>query len=89
MEVVSPGSNEGRDRDDVAKSEEYLAPGILEYRIVDPKPRQVTVSSRREEGGRWSERVFGGNDVIVSPLLPGLPATAESVFAGLDGEEDN
>ena len=45
IEVVSPG-REARDRDYVAKSEEYLTFGIEEYWIADPKLSQMTVRNR-------------------------------------------
>ena len=72
VEVVSPGSR-ARKRDYVDKQEEYLAAGFLEYWIVDPDDKKVTVFLRREVDGilAWEERTYRGADVIASDLLPG------------------
>jgi len=80
VEVVSPG-RAARDRDYVAKRADYLAFGILEYWIVDPIARTVTVLSRPDAGAEWSERVFGDGEAIVSPLLPGFAVVPGSLWA--------
>jgi Uma2 family endonuclease len=87
VEVVSPGSR-ARDRDYVDKREDYLAVGLLEYWIVDPELRQVTVLARREVEGvaAWDERSFRGEEVIVSTLLPGFEGTVAGLWADLDEE---
>jgi Uma2 family endonuclease len=93
-EVVSPGAK-ARRRDYEVKSEEYLALNIGEYWIIDPFERKVTVRVRQEtpEGPIWSERVFTGEEVIVSELLPGFQGTVAELWAdaepgpeGGDGE---
>ena len=84
VEVVSPG-REARDRDYIAKRRDYLTFGILEYWIVDPFDHRVTVLSRPNTGAEWSERSFGDDDAIVSPLLPGFAVVVGSLWAG--GEE--
>lgn len=92
-EIVSPGAR-ARRRDYEEKSAEYLALRIEEYWIVDPQERTVTVRMRQEgpEGASWSERVFSGDQVIDSPMLPGLRLTVAELWADLgpgdrDGEE--
>ncbi len=68
-----PGS---RDETTRKKREEYLAVGLLEYWIVDPKLRQVTVLVRVEGAGgpAWDERVFRDDvEAIESPPPAGLP----------------
>jgi Uma2 family endonuclease len=87
VEVVSPGKR-SRDRDYVDKRDDYLAFGLLEYWIVDPELRQVTVLVRREVGGipAWEERIFSGEDVIFSDLLPGFAARVTELWTDLDSE---
>ena len=77
VEVVSPGKK-GIDRDYRYKRSEYAARGIAEYWIVDPISWQVTVLEWVE--GLYEERVFQGNERIVSPTLPSLDLTCEQVM---------
>ncbi|MEQ8959073.1 MAG: Uma2 family endonuclease [Coleofasciculus sp. C2-GNP5-27] len=77
VEVVSPG-RENADRDYRYKRSEYAARGIAEYWIVDPIQQQVTVLEWVE--GLYEERVFQGNQQIVSPMLPDLDLTSERVI---------
>lgn len=88
VEVVSRGSR-ARNRDYVAKREEYLAVGVREYWIIDPALRQVTVLVRREapEGASWEERVCGGAEAIPSELLPGFAGTVAELWADVDVDE--
>jgi Uma2 family endonuclease len=79
-EVVSRGSV---NRDYEVKREEYLAYGLLEYWIVDPLKRIVTVLTRH--GDTWDEAVFRDEQVIVSLVLPGLTTTVAELW--LDFEE--
>jgi Uma2 family endonuclease len=89
-EVVSPGKKV-RERDYETTSEEYLALRIDEYWIIDPRDRTVTVRIRVEgpEGPSWSERVFAGDDVIVSALLPGFRGTVAELWVDVEPEDDN
>ena len=84
-EVVSPG---GEERDYTEKREEYLALGIREYWIVDPELQRVTVLSRQEVDGsaNWTERVFGGEEMIESPLLPGFRGAVAALWADVDSD---
>jgi Uma2 family endonuclease len=77
VEVVSPGKK-GIDRDYRYKRSEYAARGIAEYWIVDPMNKRVTVLEWVE--GLYEERVFQGNEQIVSPMLPDLDLTCERVM---------
>lgn len=77
VEVVSPGK-ENIDRDYRYKRSEYAARGIAEYWIVDPIEGRVTVLEWVE--GLYEERVFQGNERIVSPMLPDLDLTSERVM---------
>ena len=80
VEVVSKGSKK---RDYVAKREEYLAYGLLEYWIVDPTLKQVTVLVR--EGDAWVEQVVVGDGSAESTVLPGFVVP----IAGLWTDEDD
>jgi Uma2 family endonuclease len=81
-EVVSRGSVE---RDYVTKREEYLAFGLMEYWIVDPLERKVTVLTRR--GDTWSEAVFRDEQVIVSLVLPGFATTVAELWADVEDDD--
>ncbi len=85
VEVVSPG-NRARKRDYEAKREEYLALGLAEYWIVDPRLLRITVLIRLGEA--WAERVFGGDDVIESDLLPGLGCRVSDLWIDADPVDD-
>jgi len=85
-EVVSAGA-EARERDYVAKREEYLAAGVREYWVVDPERLEVTLLSLGDRAG-WSEAVFRGGDRITSALLPGFAGTVAGLWADAGiGEE--
>jgi Uma2 family endonuclease len=81
-EVVSRSSIE---RDYVTKREEYLAFGLLEYWIVDPMERKVTVLTR--DGDTWSEAVFRGEQVIASLVLPGFATTVAELWADVEDDD--
>jgi Uma2 family endonuclease len=67
VEVVSPG---GEHRDYVEKREEYLRFGVLEYWILDPNLRKLTVLQR--EGDIWAEVQVPIDGIYRTHLLPGL-----------------
>jgi Uma2 family endonuclease len=82
-EVVSRSSIE---RDYVTKREEYLAYGLLEYWIVDPLERKVTVLIRR--GDASDEAVYRGDQVIRSLVLPDFATTVAELWIDVDEEDD-
>jgi Uma2 family endonuclease len=82
VEVVSPGSE---DRDYREKREEYLAFGVKEYWIVDPKKRSMLILRRYR--GRWIEQPAGPSATVETPLLPGLRFECGPVFEAA-GESD-
>ncbi len=82
-EVVSRGSV---DRDYVIKREEYLAYGLLEYWIVDPIERKVTVLTR--DGDVWAEQVVRGEQVIPSLVLPGFLTTVDELWLGTEADDE-
>jgi Uma2 family endonuclease len=83
-EVVSRGSVA---RDYVTKREEYLAYGLLEYWIVDPFERKVTVLTRH--GDTWSEAVFRDDQVIASLVLPGFATTVAELWSDIEENDDD
>ncbi|MGK7945143.1 MAG: Uma2 family endonuclease [Microcystaceae cyanobacterium] len=79
IEVVSPGELQ-RDRDYVAKRQQYQDCQIPEYWIVDPQLGQVLVlalsnNSYHEIG------IFSGKDLILSPQFTNLELTVMSIFS--------
>ena len=82
VEVVSPG-REARHRDYVSKRADYLAFGILEYWIVDPRDQLVVVLSRADAESDWTECIFRGDEPIASPLLPGFAVRVQELWANL------
>jgi Uma2 family endonuclease len=80
-EVVSPGA-EAHERDYVTKREEYLAYGLDEYWIVDPRRRQVTILVR--EGDAWAESVIKGRGSATSRVLPGFVVPLADLWAGAE-----
>jgi Uma2 family endonuclease len=88
IEVVSPG-RKARDRDYLAKREEYLAYGLPEYWIVDPTERRVTVLVR--EADAWAERRFEDEAAAESVVLPGFRVPLAELWAAAaeaDGPDD-
>src|SRR5262249_51467255 len=83
-EVIPRGSIH---RDYVMKREEYLAYGLLEYWIVDPIERKVTVLTR--DGDVWAEQVVRGDEVIPSLVLPGFVTTVNELWLGIDADDEH
>ena len=77
IEVVSPGK-ENEAQDYRYKRSEYAARGIEEYWIFDPI-RQVTTVLILVEG-LYEERVYRGDERIVSPMFPDWELTSERVM---------
>jgi Uma2 family endonuclease len=79
VEVVSAGAEAGH-RDYVTKREEYLAYGLAEYWIVDPRRRLVTILVR--DGDDWSERTVKGRGSAASVVLTGFVVPLTDLWAG-------
>ena len=77
VEVVSEST---ASTDYRAKHSEYAVLDILEYWIVDPLARTVTICQLNE--GRYDDAVFDGEMPIVSTIFPALKLTAAQVLAG-------
>jgi Uma2 family endonuclease len=82
IEVVSAGG-EARERDYVTKRHEYLTYGLVEYWIVDPELRRVTLLTR--DGDAWVDRVVEGEGIAEGFALPGFAIP----LAELWGEADD
>jgi Uma2 family endonuclease len=78
VEVFSPGELQ-RDRDYVAKRQQYEDLGVPEYWIVDPEAQTVTVLGLQEDD-YIEVGVFQGGDQILAPTFPELNLTADQVF---------
>jgi Uma2 family endonuclease len=86
MEIVSKG-REARDRDYVAKRQEYLAYGLLEYWIIDHFERKVTVLTRR--GDLWHEQIFSGDQSAQGRLLPGFSVKLVDLWNATEPDPDD
>jgi Uma2 family endonuclease len=80
VEVVSPSN---RTHDVLTKRALYNRGGVREYWIVDPEHRTVEVVSFNAAGSGGA-RVFAGEEIVVSALLPDLAFPASAAFAGFD-----
>lgn len=78
VEVVSPGS-EQIERDYVEKVAEYADAGILEYWIVDPMEKKVTILVL--ENGGYNKNVFNGDDAIACVTFPQLQVTTSDILS--------
>jgi Uma2 family endonuclease len=82
VEVVSEGK-ENRERDYVEKRREYAEAGIVEYWIVDPQERKVTVLAL--DGEQYREHgVFVVGDTATSVLLSGFQVEVKDLFTRCD-----
>ena len=78
-EVLSTLSIDARDRDLVRKRQIYAEAGIREYWRADPCNDTVTQLELRD--GEYVERaVLGADDVLTTPLLPGLAIPLADIF---------
>jgi Uma2 family endonuclease len=76
VEVLSPGT---RKRDRFIKSKRYARFGVREMWIADPRKRTIEVFVNTDDGFR-REALYAGDDVLRSPLLPGLEVPLARVF---------
>ncbi len=76
VEVVSPGQA-ARDYED--KRADYLAAGVLEYRIIDPQTQSMLVLQR--SGDVWLEHRVKRTGTYRSHVLPGFEFNLKAVLA--------
>jgi Uma2 family endonuclease len=77
VEVVSPGqANVERDYQD--KRAQYQARGIHEYWLIDPEQQTVMVLTLVDDV--YQEKIFRGQEQIISSAFPTLSLTAEQVL---------
>ncbi|MBE9069853.1 Uma2 family endonuclease [Leptolyngbya cf. ectocarpi LEGE 11479] len=84
VEVVSPGALQ-RDRDYIAKRNQYEDIGILEYWIVNPQEQTILVLEWAD-GGYGEGTTLRGDDRLSSSNLGTLLLTVEQLFS-LDSTE--
>jgi Uma2 family endonuclease len=78
IEAVSPGQS-NRERDYIAKRQQYQERGIPEYWLIDPSQQTVTVLELAD--GIYQELgVFSGSVSIGSSVISGLSMTAQQVL---------
>jgi Uma2 family endonuclease len=77
VEVVSPKQDK---RDYRYKRSEYAVRQISEYWIVDPILNKVTILELVE--GLYEEKVYTGDEQIISPQFPEFNLTATQILTG-------
>jgi Uma2 family endonuclease len=83
FEVVSEGS-EARQRDYATKRAEYLAYGLREYWVVDPRTKTVIVLTR--DGDVWVEQSYSDDQQAASLVLPGFMLRVSDLW--VENEDD-
>ncbi|MCL6635258.1 MAG: Uma2 family endonuclease [Peptococcaceae bacterium] len=76
VEVISPTS--GR-RDRIKKSRLYREYGVKEYWLVDPGAKTVEVLAL-DDRGWYQAGAYDEEDILASPLLPGLRVELKEIF---------
>lgn len=77
VEVLSPGT---RRRDRTLKARRYSLFGVREMWIADPDRKTIEVFVNTDDGFR-RDAIYAGEDVLRSPLLPGLEVPIARAFA--------
>ena len=79
--VLEIGSPSTRKRDETIKRRLYERAGVLEYWFVDPDVDTVRIYRRAGEGfARAMELAREADDVLTTPLLPGLEMSLAQIF---------
>jgi Uma2 family endonuclease len=76
VEVLSPGT---RKRDRFIKAKRYARFGVREMWIADPLKKTIEVFVNTNDGFR-REAIYTADDVLRSPLLPGLEVPLARAF---------
>lgn len=79
--VVEIGSPSTRKRDETTKRRLYERFGVLEYWVVDPEIDTIKVFRRANDRyQRVAELLLENNDVLTTPLLPGVELRLVKIF---------
>ncbi|WP_338825988.1 hypothetical protein MTBGP_26520 [Moorella thermoacetica] len=81
IEVISPSTVR---RDRIRKSRLYLKHGVKEYWLVDPEGGTVEIFTYTPEGWRLAG-TYSQEEILNSPLLPGLAIDLNAVFTHAEG----
>ncbi|MCL6557723.1 MAG: Uma2 family endonuclease [Firmicutes bacterium] len=81
VEVISPSSGV---RDRIKKSRIYRRYGVKEYWLVDPGARTVEVLAEGDRGW-FLAGAYDEEEILTSPLLPGLQVKLKEIFALPEG----
>jgi len=81
VEVISPSSGV---RDRIKKSRIYRRYGVKEYWLADPGARTVEVLSEGDRGW-YLAGAYYEEEILTSPLLPGLQVKLKEVFTLPEG----
>lgn len=73
IEIISPGQSFGQLAE---KASNYIAAGVLQVWLVDPKDRSITVFLPNSV-----PNTYRGDRLLTTPLLPDLNLTPQQVFA--------
>lgn len=77
VEILSPGT--GR-RDRTIKQALYDRWGITEYWLVDPDREAIRIFRRDHGGFTVAADLVADDDVLTTPLLPGLAIQLATIF---------
>lgn len=77
VEILSPGT---RRRDRTIKQALYERWGISEYWLVDPDREAVRIVRRDHDGFTVAADLTADDDVLTTPLLPGLAIPLTTIF---------
>jgi len=79
VEILSPST---RGRDEGIKMKLYERFDVLEYWVIDPQPELIFVYRRQDQRLlQMMELTCGRNEVLTTPLLPGLKIALAKLFA--------
>src|SRR5438477_7419621 len=79
--VVEIASKSTRKRDETIKRRLYERVGVSEYWVVDPAIDVIRIYRREDDGfGRPIELSREADDVLTTPLLPGLQLLLRNIF---------
>ena len=80
--VIEIASKSTRQRDETIKRRLYEREGVAEYWVVDPEVDAIRVYRRAgDRFDRAVELTSERNDVLTTPLLPGLEIVLTRIFA--------